>query len=130
MNPNLTKPEPQPVRNGGGGAPRVEYATPPANILESKDGYVLEAEMPGVSKDGLEVTVENGELTIVGRRTAAQPNGREVYRESRHFDFRRSFELDPSIDTTKITAKIDQGVLTLHLPKAEAVKPRKIAVNS
>jgi HSP20 family protein len=130
MNPTLTKSEPQPVRNGGGGAPRVEYATPPANILESKDGYVLEAEMPGVSKDGLEVTVENGELTIVGRRTAAQPNGREVYRESRHFDFRRSFELDPSIDTTKITAKIDQGVLTLHLPKAEAVKPRKIAVNS
>ena len=99
MNPTLTKSEPQPVRNGGGGAPRVEYATPPANILESKDGYVLEAEMPGVSKDGLEVTVENGELTIVGRRTAAQPNGREVYRESRHFDFRRSFELDPSIDT-------------------------------
>ena len=56
MNPTLTKPEPQPVRNCGG-TPRVEYATPPANILESKDGYVLEAEMPGVSKDGLEVTV-------------------------------------------------------------------------
>jgi len=130
MNPTLTKSESLPVRNGGGGAPRVEYSTPPANILESKDGYVLEAEMPGVSKDGLEVTVENGELTILGRRTAAQPKGREVYRESRQVDFRRSFELDPSIDTAKITAKIDQGVLTLHLPKAEAVKPRKIAVNS
>jgi len=129
MNPTLTKTEPQSVRNGGGTA-RVEYVTPPANILESKDGYVLEAEMPGVSKDGLEVTVENGELTIVGHRTPMETKGREVYRESRHFDYRRSFELDPSIDTAKITAKIDQGVLTLHLPKAEAVKPRKIAVNS
>jgi HSP20 family protein len=128
MNTTLTKSEPQNVHNGG--APRVEYVTPPANILETKDGYVMEAEMPGVSKDGLEVTVENGELTIFGHRVVAELKGREVYRESRHFDYRRSFELDPSIDTSKITAKIDQGVLTLHLPKAEAVKPRKIAVNS
>jgi HSP20 family protein len=111
------------------GANRVNYLTPLANILESKDGYVLEAEMPGVNKDGLEITVEDGELTIVGRRTVGEVRGRELHRESRAFDFRRSFELDPSIDTTKISAKIDQGVLTLHLPKAEAVRPRKIAVN-
>jgi HSP20 family protein len=85
--------------------------------------------MPGVSKDGLELTVENGELVIIGRRTAAQPAGQLVYRESRRLDYRRAFELDPSIDTTKISAKLDQGVLTLHLPKAEAVKPRKITVS-
>lgn len=119
--------ESQDVRNG---SPREEFLTPPANILETKDGYVLEAEMPGVNKDGLEVTVENGELTIVGRRSVPAPKGREVYRESRKFQFRRSFELDPSIDSARITAKIDQGVLTLHMPKAEAVKPRKIVVNS
>lgn len=126
---NITMPtqESQSVRNG---SPRSEYLIPAANILETKDGYVLEAEMPGVSKDGLEVTVENGELTILGRRSAAKVEGREVYRESRNFDFRRSFELDPSIDTTKISAKIDQGVLTLQMPKTEAVKPRKISVNS
>jgi HSP20 family protein len=129
MNTTFTKSEPQTVHNGGG-APRVEYVTPSANILESKDGYVLEAEMPGVSKDGLEVTVENAELTILGHRAAMEFKGREVYRESRRLDFRRSFELDPSIDTAKIVAKMDQGVLTLHLPKTEAVKPRKIAVNS
>jgi len=127
MNPTLTKTESQNVRSG---SPAVETVTPPANILETKDGYVLEAEMPGVSKDGLEVTVEGGELTILGRRTAVEVKGREVYRESRRFDYRRSFELDPSIDTAKIVATIDQGLLTLHLPKAEAVKPRKIAVNS
>src|SRR5580700_2805617 len=111
MNTTLTKSEPQTVRNG---TAAVEYLTPPANILEMKDGYVLEAEMPGVSKDGLEVTVENGELTIVGHRAVTEVKGREVYRESRRFDYRRSFELDPSIDTAKITAKVDQGVLTLH----------------
>lgn len=127
MNSTLSKPEyqQQPAQNG---ASRVEYLTPLANILETKDGYVLEAEMPGVNKDGLEISVENGELTIVGRRTTGETPGRELYRESRASDYRRTFELDPSIDTAKVTAKIDQGVLTLQLPKAEAVKPRKIAV--
>jgi HSP20 family protein len=127
MNSTLNKPESQPgaAQNG---ANRVNYLTPLANILETKDGYVLEAEMPGVNKDGLEITVENGELTIVGHRAAVESRGRELYRESRAVDFRRSFELDPSIDTAKIAARIDQGVLTLQLPKAEAVKPRKITV--
>jgi HSP20 family protein len=127
MNCTLNKSEAQPA-SAQNGASRTNYLTPLANIVESKDGYVLEAELPGVNKDGLEITVENDRLTVVGRRAAVEPRGRELYRESRAFDFRRSFELDPSIDTTKITARIDQGVLTLNLPKAEAVKPRKIAV--
>jgi len=108
---------------------RVNFITPLANILETHDGYVLEAEMPGVSKEGLEITIENGELVIFGRRSPAPVKGREVYRESRGLDYRRAFELDPSIDSTKISAKIDQGLLRLHLPKAESVKPRKIAVS-
>jgi HSP20 family protein len=107
---------------------RVGHLTPLANILDTADGYVLEAEMPGVNKEGLEITVENGELVIFGRRATRERKGREVYRESRELDYRRVFELDPSIDSTKIHAKIDQGVLRLHLPKAESVKPRKIAV--
>lgn len=127
MNTTLTKPEPaQPAANS---PQKVTYTTPLANIRETKDGYVLEAEMPGVAKDGLEVTVENGELAIVGRRAVVAEAGRSVYRESRGTDYRRVFELDPSIDSGKISAKIEQGVLTLHLPKAESVKPRKIAVN-
>lgn len=128
MNATLANPQSQsaPTSNG---ANHVSYLTPLANILETKDGYVLEAEMPGVPKDGLELTVENGELVIIGHRAAVQSTGKPVYRESRRLDYRRAFELDPSIDTTKITAKLDQGVLTLHLPKAEAVKPRKIAVS-
>ncbi len=126
MTANLTKTEPQKPANG---SQNVTFTTPLANIRETKDGYVLEAEMPGVTKDGLEVTVENGELAIVGRRAAVTEPGRSIYRESRGFDYRRVFELDPSINSGKITAKIEQGVLTLNLPKAESVKPRKIAVS-
>jgi HSP20 family protein len=59
----------------------------------------------------------------------AQIEGTLIHRESRTEDFRRVFELDPSIDTSKISARIDQGFLTLTLPKAEQVKPRKIAVS-
>jgi HSP20 family protein len=123
MNATLSKPENRTAQNG-----RVEYITPLANILETNDGYVLEAEMPGVSRDGLEITVENGELVILGRRAPAEAQGQLLYRESRTWEYRRAFELDPSIDAGKIAAKMEQGVLRLHLPKAESVKPRKIAV--
>lgn len=112
------------------GAAREAYLTPLANIVETKDAYVVEAELPGVGKDGLEVTVENGELTIVGHRGSYSGGGKALYRESRSHDYRRVFEIDSSIDTTRIGAKIEQGVLTLTLPKAEAVKPRKIVVNN
>jgi len=112
----------------GNGTKRESYVTPVANILETADGYLLEAEMPGVNKEGLEVTVENGELVIVGRRSDKELPGTAIYREGRPLDFRRVFDLDPSIDTGKITAKMEQGILTLTLPKAEEVKPRRIKV--
>jgi len=106
-----------------------EYITPEVNIFATKDGYVLEAEMPGVGKDGLEVTVEDRELTIVGHRTAQTLQGEPLFCECPTADFRRVFELDPAIDTGRINARINQGLLTLTLPKSEAVKPRKITVD-
>jgi len=109
-------------------AQRVSFLTPLANILETPDGYILEAEMPGVTKEGVEVLVENGELTLIGHRAPVEMKGRELFRESRRFDYRRVFELDPSIDLGHVTAKIEQGVLRVHLPKSEKVKPRKIAI--
>jgi HSP20 family protein len=124
----LTQNEQQRHAAGNGGAQRLQYMTPVANILETGDGYLLEAEMPGVAKDGIEVTVENGELVIVGRRADKDLPGTPLYRESRPLDYRRVFDLDPTIDTGKITAKMEQGILTLTLPKAEEVKPRRIEV--
>jgi HSP20 family protein len=106
------------------------FVTPGTNVFETKDGYVLEAELPGVSKDGLEVTVDGNELTLVGRRGSDTVKAESLYRESSAADYRRVFELDPSIEASKIEAKIDQGVLTLQLPKSERGKPRTIAVNS
>ena len=106
-----------------------QFITPPASLTEIADGYMLEIEMPGVKKDGLDISVENNELTIVGRRSLPALEGMLIHRESRPENFRRVFELDPSIDGDKISAKIDQGLVTLTMPKAEHVKPRKITVS-
>jgi HSP20 family protein len=106
-----------------------QFITPPASLTEIGDGYTLEIEMPGVKKDGLEISVDNNELTIIGRRSFPAMEGTLIHRESRPENFRRVFELDPSIDADKINAKIDQGLVTLTLPKAEHVKPRKITVS-
>ena len=106
-----------------------QFITPPASVTEIGDGYMLEIEMPGVKKDGLEISVENNELTVIGRRSLPAVEGTLIHRESRSENFRRVFEIDPSIDTEKISAKIDQGLVTLTLPKAEHLKPRKIAVS-
>lgn len=125
----MTATFPHRTAQNGTATTRPAYLTPRANILETKDGYVLEAELPGVAKDGLEITVENGQLTIVGRRTVVENQGRQIYRESRAQDYRRVFELDDTIDSARVTAKLEQGVLTLQLPKAEATKPRTIAVS-
>jgi len=116
-------------QSNGGSSPR-EYLYPPVNITETGDSFVLEAEMPGVNKEGLEITLEGNELTIVGRRGAETVHAQLVYRESRPFDYRRVFEIDPAIDSSKISARMDQGVLYLTLPKAEKVKPRKIEVTA
>jgi HSP20 family protein len=104
------------------------FATPLVDIESTDDGYVLYAEMPGVSKDGIEVTVENGDLAIIGHRRPLDVSGDPIYRESRPYDFRRVYELDPSIDTSRISARIENGLLTVNLPKAEKVKPRRIEV--
>lgn len=105
-----------------------QFITPAATVLENADGYVLEVEMPGVNKETLEMWIENNELTITGRRSIPAVEGTLLHRESRSENFRRTFELDPSIDSEKISAKIEHGVVRLTLPKAEQVKPRKIAV--
>src|SRR5438067_11102264 len=99
---------------------------PAASVVEGDGAYILNVEMPGVNKEGLEISVENNELTIIGRRSLPTVEGTLIHRESRPNNFRRSFELDPSINTGGISAKVEQGVVTLTLPKAEQVKPRKI----
>ena len=113
----------------GDRAQAEQFIAPPASVIEAGDGYTLEVEMPGVNKGGLDISVENNELTIIGRRLFPAVEGTLIHHESRPENFRRTFDLDPSIDANKISAKIDQGLVRLTLPKAEHVKPRKITVS-
>src|SRR5580700_10337623 len=101
---------------------QTQFTSPEVNIFETKEGYMLEAEMPGVTKEGLEITLEGTELTITGHRNGEQLPGQPLFRESRGADFRRAFELEPAIDAARISARMDQGVLTLTLPKVEKAK--------
>ncbi len=116
-------------KRDGDRAQAEQFVAPPASVIETGDGYTLEVEMPGVNKDGLDISVENNELTITGRRSLPIVEGALIHDESRPENFRRTFELDPSIDANKISARIEQGLATLTLPKAEHVKPRKITVS-
>ena len=117
-----------PSKAQGEMAQRVEYSTPLVDLHQDAEGFTLEVEMPGVNKQGVEVTVEEGKLILSGHRQAGGDFGRSVHRERGVGEYRRVFDLDPSIDATKISARIEQGLLTVHLPKTEAVKPRKITV--
>ena len=105
------------------------YVAPDVNVFETKDGYVLQAEIPGVTKAGLDINVDGDTLTIVGRREKNELKAESLYRESSDADYRRVFELDPAIDIARIDAKVDQGVLTVNLPKSERVKPRKVTIS-
>src|SRR6266571_9173353 len=98
-------------RNGDQ-AQMERFVAPVSSVIENGDVYMLNVEMPGVNKEGLEISVENNELTITGRRSLPQVEGTLIHRESRSENFRRVFELDPSIDMSKISARIDQGVLS------------------
>lgn len=103
------------------------FIAPNVDITETKDEFVLQADMPGVTKHQLEVLLEGSELTIVGRRSPSTA-GDFLHRETSAAAFRRTFVLDPMIDGNRVSAQIDNGVLCVRLPKAEAVKPRKVAV--
>ena len=113
----------------GDRAQNEQFVAPSASVVEAGDRYTLEVEMPGINKEGLEISIENNELTALGHRSLPAVEGTLIHRESRPENYRRTFELDPSINGDKISAKIDQGVVTLTLPKAEHIKPRKITVS-
>lgn len=106
---------------------REQHIMPPVDIYETPDDLVVMADLPGVTKDDLEVRVDNNLLTIRGRPHHIAP-GTPVYQEYELMPFFRQFELSEKINTEKITAEMRHGVLLLHLPKAPEAKPRKIEV--
>jgi HSP20 family protein len=104
---------------------------PPIDIIDSKNELKLYADMPGVNKDSINISLEQGVLTIRGNvDTSAYEKYELLYQEYEIGDFQRSFTLTDDIDQDKIEAVYDNGVLELTLAKAEKAKPRKIAVKS
>jgi HSP20 family protein len=110
---------------GGAWAPAVD-------IFEMGDDLVVRAELPGVQKDDIEVSVENGVLTIRGeRRKEKELQEENVHRiERRYGSFVRSFTLPTTVSAEKIKATYKDGVLDLVLPKAEEAKPKKVMIQA
>jgi len=122
-----------------GGAPVAQPETKPADlaysvkpvyqITESDDAFGVVVELPGVAKDALEVTAEENQIRVVGRRAWKQPEGwTALHRETVDAPYELVLQHDNAIDVGKVSAELRDGLLRLSLAKHEAVKPRKIAV--
>lgn len=109
-------------------AARSVTLTPRVDVLETEQELLLLADLPGVKQDNIDIRFEKGELTLHARRIGNRAEEEFVQREIPAADYFRSFRISEKIDAEKIWAELKLGVLTLHLPKAEAAKPRKIAV--
>lgn len=110
---------------------RALRLSPRADILETKDNFLIHLDMPGVGKDDVHVKFEEGVLTIEGRaHTPAYPEYTPLHRTCDVKEYYRSFQLAEGIDFSKIDANIQAGALTIRLPKAEEARPRQIPVKA
>ena len=103
------------------------YIRPAVNIIEDDEGLVLTADIPGASKDALDVNVEKGILTDSAPTKHSVP-GTSAYREFELASYYRQFTIPESLDHEKARAEYANGILTLRVPKAEIAKPKRIAV--
>ena len=107
----------------------AQAMTPRVDVLEDDTGITVVADMPGVSKDSLEIKVENDALSIEGAVSAATPQAMEAtYAEVRIPRYRRSFTLSRELDSGRIEAQLKDGVLRLRIPKHEQARPQRISV--
>jgi HSP20 family protein len=105
------------------------YVAPPVDIYEDDQGLVVVADLPGSDPGTLDVRVDRGILTIQAR-AAHLASGDPVYREFELTGFFRQFQLPEEIDPARIAAELEQGVLTLRLPRVERAQPRRIEVRA
>ncbi len=116
------------------GAPTLTTWSPAVDVRESDNDFIVTAELPGLAKDDVDITVENGVLSLSGakkeeREEGTADSGRYVL-ERRYGRFRRSFSLPRGVDADNVSAKFSDGILTVTLPKAAAAKPRQIKIGS
>lgn len=106
-------------------------AFPPVNIYEDKDALVVECEMPGISEGSLELTIAGDVLTLKGERPALEPQSETtVHIQERGYGaFSRAITLPTNIDSEKVEARYDHGILLVRLPKAPEAKPKQVSVH-
>ena len=114
-------------------ATRTSTYAPPTDIVEMKDGVRIYMDIPGVSRENLSIDVEGNELMIKGTSSynpRPVPGGRILHAEFDGITFQRTFTLSDLVEGDKIAANLKDGVLELYLPKAEALKPRRIEIST
>ncbi|GAC1352872.1 MAG: Hsp20/alpha crystallin family protein [Polyangiales bacterium] len=119
-------------RRSDGSVERVQeraLVAPAVDIFENKDELLLVADLAGVKKEDVTVRLENDELTLEARRYE-EGLGNSLATEYRVADYRRAFAVPQVIDASKISAELKHGVLSMHLPKSDSVKPRRIEIKA
>lgn len=101
----------------------VRVLHPPVDAFENDDGLLLRADLPGVTSEGLEIELDNGVLTVIGRRPLP------AHRGEGFVQYHRRFYVPRHTDSDKVQARLDRGVLTIELPKADSARPRRIALS-
>ena len=123
--------EKEPISKQGGEPTRAGLVYSPAvDILRTDDALTLVADLPGVRKADLEIGIEDGVLTIAAPVAEVEARQKPLYREYGVGGYLRRFVLSDKIDQARISAELENGVLTVTLPKAERLKPRKIEVKA
>jgi HSP20 family molecular chaperone IbpA len=125
---NVTKQNPKTVQESANSDSIIQ---PYVDIFEDGSGITVRADMPGVAKDGLDIQIDHDSLSLTGKMNIPAAEGMEaLFAEVRSARYQRSFSLSRELNKEKIEASLIDGVLTLHIPKREEHKPRKIEVRS
>jgi len=108
---------------------KPEYYQPAVDISETSEALILKYDMPGVDKADVEITADKNTLAVIGNVKGEQP-GNAVYQETRVGNYRREFTIPDDVDNNKISAEMNDGVLTVKIPKSEKAKPKRIKITS
>ncbi len=109
---------------------QVQYVRPVYRVREDKNSFFIDIELPGIKRECVSIALNKGQLNVVAKRTHQVPeNWKKLRKESANHDYKLGLALNVEVNESKIAANLADGILTLELPKAEEVKPRRIDIN-
>ena len=121
MSKEMTKTHPQ-------GLPRFRQ---PSDILEREEGYYIYMDLPGVAKEDLVIDLKDNEMVVSGKTSyATKPEEKYIEVEFGNCEYRRTFSLSETVDRDKIKANLKNGVLEIHMPRAEKAQPKRIEIQA